>query len=477
MKNKIKTFVLNHRSKAVPVRFSNEEYVSKKQEYEAFINGIIQETEQYRLKEKPNLSCTDHPVMIKPANMISMVGDSMGRVFEYEGMILRGIYPGQFDAFKQIYDSGILTVLARHRLIPELTVTDYVTDEFCLVINAEIVSIQESRDWNYAMYRDACILVAELGMILNHFGFTLADGHLNNVTFDHGNPIFVDIGSIISGTETGYRTELLFAGIYHLIFGFIGNSMMYRMLTHDDNNGNIFVFPRSYNLFAREYQMASAALRRYYLFHGSFLQKRIVHNMVENHEYDPWDIELLFPIMRTAEDNPYTCWKELADLIGSHDDIHSVTITGGTSGDLEVQLLKQYPKLSLIAADYREHRLSLAYQQMKPLKGNHTDRLYNYLYLVPSAMELLKSDFAFYADPLNDSPAFWPVNDHVLANAVIRLADKYIGILYPFDSADRYKQFIEQYLLYDAELIQIKEFVSDRLCFASLQIKASKEQE
>ena len=467
LKQKAKTFLTNRKSIAKTRRIGRAEYQSVKQNYETFIDEVIAETEQYRNSVNPSLSRPEHPIRIGNYEPVSMVGDSMGRVFRYEGKILRGIYSEQFDAFKQIYDSGMLTVLARHRLIPEVTVTDYVTEEFGLVLGVETVQIQDSRDWTYAMYKDACILVSVLGKILHHFGFTLVDGHLNNVTFDHGNPMFVDIGSIITGTGTGYRTELLFAGIYHLVFGFIGNSMLYRMVTHDDNNGNIFVFPRSYNLMAREYQMAAGVMKRHYLFHGSFVQNRMVHRMFAFHEYDAWDIDLLFPITEETAEPSWT--EEAAEILASLDGVHTALTAGGTCGYLEARLMEKRSDIAFTVSDFREHRLDLAYQRLKRVRGDCAIRLYNCLYLMPDHVTLLKSDLALFIDPLNDSPAFWPVNDSVLANAICRLSDQWIAILYPKTEADTYRNLFETSFTPFVNTYDVREIAQGEWCLALLK--------
>ena len=471
LKRQGKGFLLNHRIASAKYRVRNDDYQSKKNAYTGFIDQIIEETEQLRNTQSLSLSCSEHPVRIENYEPISMVGDSMGRVLRYDGRILRGIYSDQVDAFRQIYDSGILSVLAKHHMIPELRVTDYVTDEFALILEVQRVQIQESKEWTYAMYKDACILVCLLGTILHHFGFTLVDGHLNNVTFDHGNPMFVDIGSIITGTSEGYKTELLFAGIYHLVFGFIGNSMLYRMVTHDDNNGNIFIFPRSYNLLAREYQMAAKVMKRHHLFHGSLIQKRIVHQMFDYHQYDPWDIDLLFPIADGAESEAAAWTEETADIIGSLDGVHEVITAGGTYGNLEECLLKKHCGISVTASDFNEHRLDLAYLRLKDIRGESAVRLYNYLYLMPAAAESLKGDFALFVDPLNDSPAFWPVNNNVLANAVCRLSDQWVGILYPAAEEETYQNLFDSGFSPFVESCDIRRIAQGEQCLALLKRK------
>lgn len=471
LKRQGKVFLLNHRIAAVKYRVRKKDFQLKKEKYTDIINQIIEETEQFRNTKKPSLSVTEHPVQLENYESISMIGDSMGRVLRSDGRILRGIYADQVEAFKQIYDSGLLAVLAKHHMIPELRVTDYVTDEFALILEVQNVQIQKSKEWTYAMYKDACILVCLLGKILHNYGFTLVDGHLNNVTFDHGNPVFVDIGSIITGTSEGYKTELLFAGIYHLVFGFIGNSLMYRMVTHDDNNGNIFIFPRSYNLLAREYQMGAKVMKRHHLFHGSQIQKQIVHQMFDYHQYDPWDIDLLFPVLDEDKARDITWIEETADIICSLDGVDSLITAGGTCGDLEYSLLKKQRGIAVTASDFKEHRLDLAYLRLKDIREKCLIRLYNYLYLVPESVDSLKSDFAFFIDPLNDSPAFWPVNDNVLANAVCRLSHRWIGILYPAAEAERYQNLFETCFSPFVMSCDIRQIAQGKWCFALLKRK------
>ena len=459
IKSKAKAIFRNYAFYRKSNRFSLSTYRSVKQNYDQLIDSITEEIKEYQSSYSPCLKESENPIMIRPDRFVSIVGDQMGRVFEYQGMIYRGIYKESFSDFKKVWDSGVLPVLATHHMIPEVYLTDYVTEEFSVVLGVEKVTIQENKVWSYAMYRDACILVLLLKILLNRFDLTLIDGHLNNVTFHRGNPLFVDIGSIIPYREIGVLTELVFAGIYHLVFGFIGNSMMYRLPTHDDDNINVFIFPRSYNLLAREYQDALRVLKRYYLLHGCFFQKHLVHKMFDLNEFEPQDIELLFPVKQEYSDNSFvTDWNEIAYYLQSFAPIDSLVTTNGTYGDAEKAFLEYKPDLKTISMDFMEHRLDLCYLNLKECRKNTNIVLYNYIYLLKRHADTVKSDMVLCMDPLNDSGTFWSIKDSVLANAICRLAEKYVVILFPLENETQYKLFFESEISQFASSCTVQRF-------------------
>ena len=454
LKHRVKSFLLDHEFWKTRNRFSSADYRSRKEYWDRYIESLVTEIGQYRINEKPDLRLPEHPVKICPDRHISNLGDQTGRVFEYQGKICRGIYKESVSGFKQVWDTGVLQVLAEHSLVPHITISDYVTDEYALVLDVERVTIQKNTVWTYAMIKDACILTVVLKQVLNRFGLTLIDGHLNNLTFHRGNPMFIDIGSIVPYFDNGVLAELVFAGVYRLVFGYIGNSMMYRLPSHDLDNGNIFIVPRRYNMLDREYTMARKALKHYYLLRGTFLQRRIVHNVFDLYKYEAQDIDLLFPISNTDPAVSASFWDAALKEAGCVADLKTAVTGGNTFGLAEAALFDQNPDILVRSMDFTESRLDQAYLALKPLRRNSQTFLYNYMYLQSEQVTAMRSDAAVYVDPLNDHPNFLPSSDKVLAGAIVRLAEKYLLIACPASEESRYQTFCQEELAPDAELIQ-----------------------
>ena len=442
VRDSVKRTLRNHAFYSAHPRFSSGAVQTARNLHEQRKREFRERLQAAQREHPLTLPANAHPVRITPDQEVSMTGDDMGRVFLYQNRIMRGIYPESAAIFREVYESGILPVLAEYHLIPEVRLTDYVTDEFVFVLEVQQVTIQKNTVWSYAMVKDACLLILFLKEVLNEAGFTLIDGHLNNVTFHNGNPMFFDIGSIVPMKENGILTELVFAGISRLVFGFIGNSMMYRLPSHDDDNANIYVFPRCYNLLAREYQSAFNVLKRYYLARLDFAGFVTAQKVLDLHICSVPDIEGLFPVIRTAEDHaPVKDWSEVVTHLSGLEDVHSAAVCGGTFGEAEAELLRQNSALTICSMDYIEHRLDLAYLHLKQFQLDSRCFLYNYAYLQNPQINEVRSDLVLCIDPLNDQAAIYPLNPNLRANAICQIAERYVSILYPSEKEADYQAF------------------------------------
>lgn len=122
--------------------------------------------------------------------------DDIGRVFTYQGRIMRGIYPKGLPIIKELFSSGLLEELYIRRYIPR---TDINTDEFPLILEHEKIDfVSYYPEWTLSMIKDAGLFVLKLENFLRKRGYRLKDCHPYNLLFNHkGDCIYVDIGSIV----------------------------------------------------------------------------------------------------------------------------------------------------------------------------------------------------------------------------------------------------------------------------------------
>lgn len=447
-KRNVKSLLLNLKLYQKKSSFSKADYLEEKKRYESLEEDLI--SEALELNGSISFSLPSHPELIVPDSYISMVGDQMGRIFRYKQHIYRGIYEESIPELEQLWNTGILQVLANHRLIPSVNISNYFSDEFPLVLEVEEVTISKNTVWSFAMIKDACKLICFLKVLLDHYGFSLLDGHLNNVTFHHGSPMFIDIGSFTTTPNDGVLTELVFAGVYRLAFGFIGNSLMYRLPTHDNDNENIFVLPRSHNLMAREYHNALKVLKRYFRVRGTSFQRSLVHRIFDLNVFEPQDIEALFPVPSDPQDETViTNLITSGNALTSHLNLSqnpSVLMIGGSYGVLEEAILKENEDIQFKCMDYIEHRLDLCYMLLKNHHANTQYYLYNYIYLQEHQIQEVKSDIVIAVNPLIDNGAIYPIKDSILWNAISRLSKQYIVILFPSREHQRYNTFFDSEL-------------------------------
>ena len=125
--------------------------------------------------------------------------DDIGRVFTYEGRIMRGIFPKGLPIIKDLFASGLMDELYREEYIPKTDITEFYTDEFPMILEHEKIDfISYYSEWTLSMIKDAGLFVLKLESFLIQRGYRLKDCHPYNILFrSKGDCIYVDIGSIV----------------------------------------------------------------------------------------------------------------------------------------------------------------------------------------------------------------------------------------------------------------------------------------
>ena len=289
LKRKYRIHKRNHNNCLEPLRISKKALCNCRLRYESLLDGIRQDLEAFKSDEK----LFDFPTE-------DLSGFS---ILSYNGQIYRGIYPKSTESFKKLWNTGLLQVLSSHGMIPVTELTHFCTEDYPIIIHHESVNITPSCCWSYDMIKDAAILICVVRKAAEMVGFTLHDGHLNNVTFDKGHPIFTDIGSFVEnkGQYTSCDKEILFTACYRLIAYHLGNSIINRLQLYDESNNAIWIQPIEYDDLTREYVCLLKQFRRYHRLHSSMLCKRIIRKMFYEREVLAEYIDLLFPSFNEKE--------------------------------------------------------------------------------------------------------------------------------------------------------------------------------
>jgi hypothetical protein len=122
--------------------------------------------------------------------------DTIGRVFYWNGGVYRAIHREHAEFVRnlihhpnidRLYDAGLVrTQVAPLRL-----------EGYHLVLkHHRIPVVSYAMEWTAEMLRDAALMICDLGAEVLKFGGQLHDAHPWNVLFDHGRPVFVDLGSV-----------------------------------------------------------------------------------------------------------------------------------------------------------------------------------------------------------------------------------------------------------------------------------------
>ncbi len=122
--------------------------------------------------------------------------DPVGRIFRYQGRILRGIFPPYVDSTLQV-----LSLAEKNRWF-ELGLihtwrTNYTMPEFPLILEHKRVPFVTLRaEWPAEALREAALCYLRVATALADAGLCLKDAHTWNVLFDATKPYVIDWGSI-----------------------------------------------------------------------------------------------------------------------------------------------------------------------------------------------------------------------------------------------------------------------------------------
>ncbi|MBU9735539.1 hypothetical protein [Diplocloster agilis] len=422
-----------HKSKKIIC--TKKQLLEKHIYYEDYVASIYNEIVNYQ--NSINNELNEPSIYFTGYSILSYNGDRMGKVLGRDGKIYRGIYPESVPSFRKLWSTGLLQILGEHNLIPRTIITDYFSDEYPIILEHQTVDISVSSLWNTEMIKDAAILICLIKQIAQRVGFTLHDGHINNVSFEKGQPIFTDIGSIVEdqGQATICDREILFTAIYRLIFHFLGNSLLKHIQLYDETNNAIWVSPRFYDDLVREYVHALNVYERYHLFHSSWQCNRIIYRMFRRYEVLPEYIDCLFPMISEKEkefdDSIYMDIEVLGDELEKADiTFHSIVDVGGNSGKL-VRVFYSKFKCRTIALENDDTESGIIYKHC--VKDNIPINTFVFHYLYGASDEKLKSirgDIAVCLDLTHSNVAYQRFKADSLFNSLCKLSNRYVAISY-----------------------------------------------
>lgn len=397
--------------------------------YEKIKNNIINEIEKFNYVTNEE----EQKVLLRDYKILSYNGDFMGKVLTYKGKIYRGIYQESSLTFMELWETGILQILGKYELIPKTSISKYHTEDYPIILEHEIVTMSTSKIWNFEMIKDACILICLIQDICNYFGFKLHDGHLNNITFNNGHPVFTDIGSFVKNDDNiiGQKEDLLFAGCYRLLFWQLDNSILKRIQPYDEMNNSIWIHPMYYDDQTIEYKMMLKKYVRYHFFRSSIVANYLIYKMFCLYDIRPEYISLLFQNKDESSDISY--YEEdmsaiLKAIRFSKIDIENITDIGGSAGFFP-RCLEEKLKVKVNSVEYKDKNSDLAYISFKNEKRNINTYLFNYIYGADNeTLNVLKADLVTALDVTHNVAAYQVCKLDSLLNDLYKLTKKYIAI-------------------------------------------------
>lgn len=124
------------------------------------------------------------------------LSDPIARLFEGDGLLLRGIAAPHAPFYRQLLDSPALGRLCAAGLV-QTERSDVALEGYPLVLKHQRVDfVSDWREWPSLMFRDAAVMMCELEGELINRGYGMLDIHPWNVLFDFSRPVFIDFSAV-----------------------------------------------------------------------------------------------------------------------------------------------------------------------------------------------------------------------------------------------------------------------------------------
>lgn len=325
-------------------------------------------------------------------NSLSNV-DDIGRVFTYDGRIMRGIYPNGVKTIKELFEQGLIYDLESRGYIPKTSITEYYTDDFPMILEHECVkTVSYFSEWTFDMIKDAGLFIIELERYLRKHGWRLKDCHPYNILFsDKGNCLYVDIGSIVplDGKNRSFIME--FDAFYTYPVGLYSHypELMSKIIrrNHSWSVDELIIIKQGVN--SKLYNKLSIIKMKYlYKFANKFrcindvllmcnkffLKRAKINNMGRWSEYQ--SVESLKFVLECAEEGngleiQFSRYKEVVETLKSLQ--HKTVLEFGANLGLFATVACKYcPNITkYIATDYDDVAINELYKFVRDHKKDH----------------------------------------------------------------------------------------------------------
>ncbi len=144
--------------------------------------------------------------------------DKIGELFEYQGKILRGIFPQAANMVRGFFTSGFVPELIEKNLFPDTWITDYTCGNYDLIVeHKRIWPIIYPQEWSFSMLKDAALTVIKVAQVARRYNYNMSDCHGYNILIDRNNPKFIDLGSFhtCQNGVTGWEAYEEFLRFYY----------------------------------------------------------------------------------------------------------------------------------------------------------------------------------------------------------------------------------------------------------------------
>lgn len=412
------------------INICKRDIIERSQYYTQLVDEICREIRYYSFQN----SEIDHHDLFDGYQIVSYNGDRMGKVFLKDSEYYRGVYIESQNDFMELWKMGILQVFGDRGLIPRTEISQYCLPEYPVILHHQRVHMSPSLMWTFSMIKDAAILMAVINTVLQRFGYKLHDGHLNNITFHNGKPMFTDIGSIVKdrGQNVSFSKELVFSACYRMMFEMLGHTALGRIQVYDENNNAVWVRPRFYNDQMREYRML---IKEYYMMlrrKGNRNTRKVAVRIFEYYDVRPEYLELLFSgfhVEEAEDEKKRIIDNRIMDYIEQLPNTKSILFLSGCNDSIIEKLCGCDYKISI--THYDEAISESIYKKTQKNRRKAEVYLFNYMYASSkNAREALKSDVVVVMDITHGTGTVQRFKTDSMMNSIRKLTSRYVVITY-----------------------------------------------
>ncbi len=155
------------------------------------------------------------------------------RLFDYEGILLRGIRAGFESHTRELFDKGVVNRITMRGLFVPTEISEYSCEEYPLILKHERISpVTYPPEWAPEALRAAGLAVLDLQEFLLVDGYMVDDVFPWNFVFRRTRPIFIDFGSILPITRLRHEQVLRDFNRYYLWPLQLGEKGLWRYVVH-----------------------------------------------------------------------------------------------------------------------------------------------------------------------------------------------------------------------------------------------------
>lgn len=271
-------------------KITKKDYELIKQECELFCETVIDE-----ILNESNKIMSDFPEpksKLKHFEVLSKYGDWLGPVVKKDSHFFRCVKKESLIGFKKLWSSGLLQVFSKRGYLPKLTISDYYTDDYPIILEQECIDIRNITTLSLDVSKKGLLFTSLIQQISKKVGFALIDPHYFNYTYFANRFVYFDLGSFSTLQDYNKRHDfsMVVLGAYRILFSYFPNSVFYRQDLGEFRYGFDVTYGTNYHEFVFYKLKTYSFCKR----HCTRTIYRSFKNIFENYDCSPWDVITCF---------------------------------------------------------------------------------------------------------------------------------------------------------------------------------------